>query len=87
MAIRPDTLDFIRRVVDPELHRLRETRDALARQLGMRQAFAVKRERAEHEGFLVLSDLARTALRETEKARLYGCAAAYQLLHANGGAQ
>ena len=82
--IRPDTADFIRRVVDPELHRLRETRDALVRQLALRQAFAVRREVAAHEGFLILSDLARTALREEGKARIYGAAAAYQLLHANG---
>ncbi|HSE47374.1 MAG TPA: hypothetical protein VLA89_18800 [Gemmatimonadales bacterium] len=33
--IRPDTRDYIARVVDPELQALRETRDALAKRLAM----------------------------------------------------
>lgn len=34
-VIRPDTRDYIARVVDPELQALRETRDALAKRVAM----------------------------------------------------
>lgn len=80
--INPDTLDYVRRVIDPELKRLRAERDYLCRQLGQRRAEQAKRQQHEHEGFLILSRMAVVALEEEQKASRFGAAAAYRLLHA-----
>lgn len=82
--IRPDTARYIERVVDPELKRLRATRDELARCLAIKTAFQVRRERLTHEGFVVLSNYAKWALEAEVTGRTVGLLAAAAYTRTNG---
>lgn len=77
--IRPDTLAFVQRVVDPELAALRAERDRLAAQLAARIWDAERLAQETEQALLDVSRMARYLLNAERVGRAIGAQAARRL--------